>query len=71
MVETISTWMIFAVMLFYLSSTKKMPKKFRAVWDSNPDLCTACAMLHQLGYWANSELVITQVYDKPKDGEYT
>ena len=57
-------------MLFYLSSTEKMPKKFRAAWDSNPDLCTARAMLHQLGYWANSELVITQVYDKPKDGEY-
>ena len=36
----------------------------------DPDLCTASAMLHQLGYWANSELVITQVYDKPKDGEY-
>ena len=39
--------------------------------DSNPDLCEAVAVLHQLSYQANWELVIMCVYDKPVDGGYT
>ena len=39
--------------------------KQRPVWDANPDLCDAKAVLYQLSYQANWELVIVWGYDKP------
>ena len=39
--------------------------------DSNPDLCDAGAVLHQLSYDANCELVIIWFYGKPVDCGYT
>ena len=36
----------------------------------NPDLCNAGAVLYQLSYQANWELVIMCVYDKPIDSGY-
>ena len=38
--------------------------------DSNVDLCDAGAVLYQLSYQANWELVIRWVYDKPVDTGY-
>ena len=38
--------------------------------DSNPDLCDAGAVLYQLSYQANWELVIMWVYDNPVDSGY-
>ena len=38
--------------------------------DANPDFCDAGAVLHQLRYQANCELVIMWVYDKPVDSGY-
>ena len=35
--------------------------------DSKPDLCDVGAVRHQLSYWANWELVVTWVDDKPVD----
>ena len=46
------------------------PKIFRPEQDSNPDLCDAGAVLHQLSDQANWELVIMWVYDKPVDSGY-
>ena len=60
--ETILMLMIFAVILCYLSSTNERPE-----WDSNPNLCNACAVLYQLSYQANWKLVIMWVYKKPVD----
>ena len=44
--------------------------KFRPEQDLNPDLCNAGAVLRQLSYQANRELVITQEtklkFDKKK-----
>lgn len=37
--------------------------------DSNHDLCNACAVLYQLSYQANSELVTLLVYNIPLEGE--
>ena len=34
------------------------PEKFRLEWDSGPDLCDASAVLYQLSYQGNWELVI-------------
>ena len=48
--------MIIAVLLCYLSSTKKIPENFRPARDSNPDLCDAGAVLYQLSYQANWQL---------------
>ena len=36
-------------------------------WTLNPDLCDAGAVLHQLSYQANWELVVTLVNDKQLD----
>ena len=44
---------------------KERPEKFKPRWHLNPDLCNAGAVLHQLSYQANWELVIMWVYDKP------
>ena len=38
--------------------------------DLNPDRCDAAAVVWQLRYQANWELVIIRVYDKPVDSEY-
>ena len=57
--------MIFAVLLGYLAVAKERPER-----DSNPDLCDAGAVLHQLSYKAHLELVIMWVYDKPIDSGY-
>ena len=38
--------------------------------DSNPDLCDAGPVLHQLNYQTNWELVIMWVNDKHVDGGY-
>ena len=44
--------------------------KERPERDSNPDLCDAGAVLHQLSYQANWELVTKWVYDKPVNSGY-
>ena len=44
---------------------KERPEKFKPRWHLNPDLCNAGAVLYQLSYQANWELVIMWVYDKP------
>ena len=41
--------------------------KERPDLDSNPDICNAGAVLHQLSYQANWELLIMCVYGKPVD----
>ena len=38
--------------------------------DSNPDLCDGSAVLYQLSYQANWELVIVWIDDKPLDDGY-
>ena len=38
--------------------------------DTNPDLCDAGALLHQLSYQPNRELGVAWVHDKPVDGGY-
>ena len=57
--------MIFAVVLCYLSSSERRPER-----DSNPDLCDAGAVLDQISYQANWEMVIMWVYDEPVDSGY-
>ena len=42
-------------------------KKVRPNPDSNLNLCDAGAVLHQLSYRVNWDLVIIWVYDKPID----
>ena len=42
-------------------------KKIKPERDSNPDLCDAGAVLHQLSYHANWGLVIMWVNNKPSD----
>ena len=42
-------------------------KNSRLNGDSNPDLCDAGAVLHQLSYQAKWELVVKLVDDKPID----
>ena len=49
------------------SFAKERSEKFRSERDSNADLCDASAVLHQLSYQANWELVIICVTDKPID----
>ena len=49
----------------YLSSSKKGLN-----WDSNPALFDAGAVLYQLTFQANSELVVMWVNDKPVDDGY-
>ena len=44
--------------------------KGRPERDLNPDLCDAGAVLYELSFQANWELVIMWVYDKPIDGGY-
>ena len=51
--------MTLAVMVSYLSSCEKGLNG-----DSNPDLCNAGAVLYQLSYQANTELVVMWVNDK-------
>lgn len=64
--ETISMLTILAVMLYYLSSSEKKGQKNSGLKRTlNPVLCDAGALLHQLSYHANWELVIKLVYDKP------
>ena len=53
-------------MLYYLSSSKNKGQKNSGLNRTlNPVLCDAGALLHQLSYHANWELVIKLVYDKP------
>ena len=49
---------------------KEWPEKFRPEWDSNADLCDAGVVLYHFSYWANWELVIMWVYDKPVESGY-
>ena len=46
------------------------PKKFGLEWDLNPGLSNACAVLHQLSYQANWELVILWIGYKLVDDGY-
>ena len=46
---------------------KERPEKFKLEWHSTPDLCDASAVLYQLSYQANWELVVMQVDDNPLD----
>ena len=50
----------------YLRSSVKSPKISGLNGDSKPDLCDAGALLHQLRYQVNWELVVMWVDDKPK-----
>ena len=51
--------MIFAVLVYYLTKQERKGLKNSGVNGTrNPDLCEACAVLHQLSYKANCELVI-------------
>ena len=52
-------------MLIDRAAAKERPER-----DLNPDLCDAGAVLHQLSYAANWELVIMHVNDKPADSGY-
>ena len=54
----------------YLSSSEKDLKNSGLNRYSNPDICDASAVLYQLSYQANWELVITWVNDKPVDDGY-
>ena len=50
----------------YLCSNEKRPEKFgREPRHLNPDLCDAGAVLHQLSYRANRNLVVMWVDYKP------
>ena len=45
----------------------KQKQKKRPERDLNKELCNARAVLHQMSYRANWELVIMWVNDKPRD----
>ena len=62
--------MIFTVLLCYLSSSERKTWKFRPEQDSIPDLCDTGALLYQLSYKANWELVVMWVNDRPVDSGY-
>ena len=55
--------MSLAVFECCLSSSKKALNR-----DSNPGLCNACAVLYQLSYQANWELIVIRVHDEHKPG---
>ena len=42
----------------YLYNNERKPTKFRAEWYLNPSLCDTDAVLYQLSYQANWELVV-------------
>ena len=56
--------------LVLLKQQRKRPEKNSGLnWNSNPDLCDASAVLHQLSYQANWEQVVMWVDYKPVDVE--
>ena len=64
--------MIFAVLVCYLIKQERKGLKNSGVNGTrNPDLCDARAVLYQLSYKANYELVIMSVNDKLLDGGCT
>ena len=62
--------MIIAMPYHCLSSRKKGLRNSDLNGDSNPDLCDAGAVLHQLSYMANSEEVVMWVDYEPVDVRY-
>ena len=56
--------MIFAVFKCYLSSSEKGLKNSGMNVDLNSDLCNASAVLYQLSYLANLEMIIMWVDDR-------
>ena len=65
--ETILMLKIFTVLLCYLIKQwpKKRPEKFRPEWTLHPGLCDAGAVLYQLRYQGDWELVTMWLNDKP------
>ena len=63
------TLVIFSVLLCYLSNRERKVKKNADLRGTviNPDLCDSGAVLHQLSYQANWELVDLWVNDKRVD----
>ena len=53
--------------LALLKQQREKPEKFRPERDSNPYLCEAGAVLHQLSYRAHWELTVMWVDYKPAD----
>ena len=53
-----------------LAVASERPQEFSPEQDSNPDLCDSGAVLRQLPYLADWELVTMWVYDKPVDSGY-
>ena len=61
--------MIFKVLLCY-AVAKESSEKFKPEQESNPDLYDATAMLSQLNYQANWELVVMSINDELVDSRY-
>ena len=61
---------VFAVWHATRAVVKERSEKFWLERDSNPDLYDVGAVLFQLLYQTNWELVITWVNDKPVDSGY-
>ena len=61
--------MMLAIFKLDLSSSEKGLKISGLNWDSTPDLCDAGAVLYQLSFQTNRQLVVMGVDHEPVDDE--